>query len=120
MSYGKRSRKLPYANVRRASHYLIKKGVKEAYIFGSGLKRGNLKHDLDIVVDVLPSSKNKRKFDDAIDYGIDLFLLDPSDFLFSVGLNEFLYDDNGELRDLEDVKARRFSVVKVPKSPTQL
>ena len=120
MSYGKRSRKLPYANVRRASHYLAKKGVKEAYIFGSGLKRGNPKHDLDIVVDVPPSSKNKRKFDDATDYGIDLFLLDPSDFLFSVGLNEFLYDDNGELRDLEDVKARRFSVVKVPKSPTQL
>jgi predicted nucleotidyltransferase len=53
LSYRKAS-KIPYANIRKASQYLEQKGVKTAFIFGSGLKVANPRHDLDIAVDLPP------------------------------------------------------------------
>lgn len=103
-------RSIPKANINRAGKYLSKKGVSEAYIFGSGLRKVNPEHDLDIAVDLPPTAKNKRRFRDATNYGIDLFLLDDSDELYSTGMDDYLYTDEGDLQDLEDVKARKFSV----------
>jgi len=103
-------RNIPKANINRTGEYLLKKGVSEAYIFGSGLRKANPEHDLDIAVDLPPTAKNKRRFQDATDHGIDLFLLGDSDELFSTGMDDWLYTDEGDLQDLEDVKARKFSI----------
>lgn len=102
--------KIPAVNIRRASDYLQKKGVKTAYIFGSGRCKPNPRHDLDIAVDLPPTRQNKRKFDDATAHGIDLFLIDESESLFSVGCNDTLYTDEGDLQDLEAVEALKFKV----------
>jgi hypothetical protein len=97
-------------NVRRAAKYLKPKGVETAYIFGSGLKTANPKHDLDVVVDLLPTARNKRKFQDATDHGIDLCLLYQAELLFSVGNDEYLYTDNGDFQGLDDVKAKKIEI----------
>lgn len=110
MGYGKKSG-IPYVNRRKASNYLKQKGVETAFIFGSGLKVANPKHDLDIAVDLPPTKKNKETFSDATEHGIDLFLIE-TETLFSVGCDDFLYTDGGDLQDLESVKAKRFHVLK--------
>jgi predicted nucleotidyltransferase len=117
MGYGKTSR-IPYANVQRASRYLQRKGVKSAFMFGSGLKVANPKHDLDVAVSLPFNAQNKRKFADASDEGIDLFLLENGDSengsLYSVGCGDFLYTDEGELQGLEEVGAKKFSIMRDP------
>ena len=115
MSYRKRTKRqyrppIPRQNIVWASKYLAKKGVRSAYMFGSGLRVPNPSHDLDIAVDLPPTPENRRKFEDAASYGIDLFLLGPLNELFSVGLDDYLYTDKGELQDLESVGARKFKV----------
>ena len=117
MGYGKTSR-IPSSNVQRASRYLHGKGVKSAFMFGSGLKVANPTHDLDVAVPLPPNAQNKRKFADASDEGIDLFLLENGDpengSLYSVGCGDFLYTDEGELQGLEEVGAKKFSIMKDP------
>ena len=115
MTYRKRAKRqyrppIPRQNIRWASKYLAKKGVRSAYMFGSGLRVPNPAHDLDIAVDLPPTVENRRKFEDAASYGIDLFLLGPLNELFSVGLDDYLYTDKGELQDLESVGACKFKV----------
>ena len=99
---------IPKINIKRACLYLSTKGVRQAYMFGSGLKIKDPSHDLDIAVDVPPTEENKNKFEDATAYGIDLFLLGPIDELFSTGLDDWLYTDKGDLQDLEEVNAKKF------------
>ena len=102
--------KIPAVNIRRASEYLKTKGVKTAYVFGSGRCTPNPKHDLDIAVNLPPTRQNKKKFDDATEFGIDLCLVDRDDSLFSVGSDDTLYTDDGDLQDLDAVEAIKFKV----------
>jgi len=99
---------IPKENIDAACRYLSKKGIYDAYFFGSGLRIVST-HDLDIAVDLLPTEENKKRFEDCTDYGIDLFLLDEVDSLFSVSLDDYLYSDEGELQGLESVGAVRFT-----------
>ena len=114
MSYRKKAKQqykpIPRTNLKKASEYLGKKGIQSAYMFGSSLRVPDPVHDLDVAVDLPPTKKNKKKFEDATDHGIDLFLLGDIDELYSVGMDDFLYTDEGKLQDLETVGARKFKV----------
>lgn len=109
MTSPKGSCKTPNVNIHRASQYLRNKGVKTAYIFGSGRCTPDPRHDLDIAVALPPTRRNIKKFNDATDYGIDLFLI-KDNILYSVGHDDFLYTDEGDPQDLEEVEAKKFKV----------
>lgn len=107
----KMSRKSPQQrNVERVKGYLRSKRVYSGYIFGSALKKSNPQHDIDVAVNLKPTRRNVRRFEDATKHGIDLFLLGRGGTLYSTGLDEVLYTDKGMPQDLESVGAKPFRI----------
>ncbi|MFQ6064215.1 MAG: hypothetical protein ACE5L6_01950, partial [Candidatus Bathyarchaeia archaeon] len=113
---------LPIVNIRRACKYLVPKDVGRGWIFGSGKEEWDPKHDLDVIIDLPPTEENKAKFQDCHESGIDLFLKDEAGHLFSVLLDDYLYEDDGTPVTFEGVHPWVFHCTKaigVPHKKTE-